>query len=124
MHVIIFIACRHPCLPAYILPSSPVLLHIIYCTCFSTIWHCHPYILQHLMEMFLLPCFTGFCFVISLANIQCSLHLCEPHPFCCLWSCEMHMGNYEEMTFNYMEVLVYRSFTCLRWALQRFPLVF
>ena len=64
-----------------------------------------------------------------LCNLACkytngSLHLCEPHPFCCLWSCEMHMGNYEEMTFNYMEVLVYRSFTCLRWALQRFPLVF
>ena len=48
-----------PCLAAYILPSSPVLLHnillsspvllhiAIYCTCFSTFWHCHPYILQH-----------------------------------------------------------------------------
>ena len=35
-----------PCLAAYILPSSSVLLHI-YCTCFSTFWHCHPYILQH-----------------------------------------------------------------------------
>ena len=35
-----------PCLAAYILSSSPVLLHI-YCTCFSTFWHCHPYILQH-----------------------------------------------------------------------------
>ena len=35
-----------PYLAAYILPSSPVLLHI-YCTCFSTFWHCHPYILQH-----------------------------------------------------------------------------
>ena len=23
-----------------------VLLHI-YCTCFSTFWHCHPYILQY-----------------------------------------------------------------------------
>ena len=28
------------------MPSSPVLLHI-YCPCFSTFWHCHPYILQH-----------------------------------------------------------------------------
>ena len=36
-----------PCLAAYILPSSPALLHILYCTCFSTFWHCHPYILQH-----------------------------------------------------------------------------
>ena len=35
-----------PCLAAYILPSSPVLLHIN-CTCFSTFWHYHPYILQH-----------------------------------------------------------------------------
>ena len=37
----------HACLAAYILPSSPVLLHILYCTCFSTFWHCHPHILQH-----------------------------------------------------------------------------
>ena len=55
-HVII-VACPHslscciyialiPCLAAYILPSSPILPHI-YCTCFSTFWHCHPYILQH-----------------------------------------------------------------------------
>ena len=45
-HVII-VACPHLlscCI--YILPSSPVLLHI-YCTCFSTFWHCYPYILQH-----------------------------------------------------------------------------
>ena len=28
------------------MPSSPVLLHI-YCPCFSTFWHCNPYILQH-----------------------------------------------------------------------------
>ena len=32
-----------PCLTAYILPTSPVLLHVY----FSTSWHCHPYILQH-----------------------------------------------------------------------------
>ena len=32
-----------PCLAAYILPSSLVLLHL-YCTCFSTFWNCHPYI--------------------------------------------------------------------------------
>ena len=47
-----------PCLAAYILPPSPVLLHI-YCTCFSyTFWYWHPYILQHLMEMFLLPLYN------------------------------------------------------------------
>ena len=56
MHVSI-VACPHPlscciytalisCLAAYILPSSPVLLHI-YCTCFSTFLHYHPYIFQH-----------------------------------------------------------------------------
>ena len=61
--VLLHIYCPHPlscciytalipCLAAYILPSSPVLLYI-YCPCFSTFWHCHPYILQHLMEMFL-----------------------------------------------------------------------
>ena len=32
-------ACYYCCMP-----SIPVLLHI-YCTCFSTFWHCHPYIL-------------------------------------------------------------------------------
>ena len=64
MHTCTCIYCPHPlsccaytalipCLAAYtcILPSSSVLLHI-YCTCFSTFWHCHPYILQHFMEMF------------------------------------------------------------------------
>ena len=33
-------ACYYCCIP-----SSPVLLHI-YCTCFSTFWHCYPYILH------------------------------------------------------------------------------
>ena len=46
-------ACYYCCMP-----SSPVLLHI-YCTCFPTFWYCHPYILQHLMEMFLLPLDIG-----------------------------------------------------------------
>ena len=45
-------------------------------------------------------------------QIQCSLHVCEPHPFCC--SCETHVGNNEEMAFNYTEMLVYRTFTCPR----------
>ena len=45
-------------LAVYILPSSLVLLHI-YCTCFSTFWHCHPYILQHFNEnVFTLCWFT------------------------------------------------------------------
>ena len=35
------------------MPSSPVLLHI-YCTCFSTFWCCHPYILMVLYTFFLL----------------------------------------------------------------------
>ena len=43
-----------PCLAAYI-------LHLFS----QTFWYCHPYILQHLMEMFLSHCF----FVVdSLAN--------------------------------------------------------
>ena len=46
----------------YILPSSPVLLHIaIYCTCFSTFWHCYPYILQHFNGNVFIPlyiCYT------------------------------------------------------------------
>ena len=43
-------------LSSYIMPSSPVLLYIYY-TCFSTFWHCHPYILQHFNEN---ACFTVF----------------------------------------------------------------
>ena len=85
---------------------SPVLLHI-YCTCFSTFRHCHPYIL---METFSLPCFTGF-------SLYTHLQICicvSPTPLCCSWSCEMHVGNNKEMAFNYMKVLVYRSFTCPR----------
>ena len=36
--------------------------------------------------------------------------LCEPHPFCCSWSCEMHVSNNEEMAFNYTEVLVMTAY--------------
>ena len=73
-HVII-VACPHP-LSCCIYVA--LMLHI-YCTCFFTFWYCHPYIL---MEMFLLPCFTGFSLHTRL-QIQCSLRLCEPHPLCC-----------------------------------------
>ena len=45
-------------------------------------------------------------------QIQCSLRVCEPHPFCGLWSCKAHVSNNKERAFNYTEVLVYRSFTC------------
>ena len=54
LRMLVLLHALIPCLAAYILPSSPVLLYI-YCTCFPTFWYCHPYILQHLMEMFLLP---------------------------------------------------------------------
>ena len=52
-------ACYYCCMP-----SPPVLVHIIYsalipylyCTCFSTFWHCHPYILQNFNGDILLSC--------------------------------------------------------------------
>ena len=50
MHVVKYALIS--CLAAYILSSSPVLLHI----CFSTFCHCHPYILQYFNV--LLPLFT------------------------------------------------------------------
>ena len=53
-----------PCLAAYILPSSPVL----YCTCFSTFWHCHPYILQHFNGNVFLP------FIILLEEVKLNNH--------------------------------------------------
>ena len=83
--VLLHIYCPHPlscciytalilCLAAYILPSSstsvllhtnilpsfPVLLHsYIHCTCFSTFWHCHPYILQQFNgNVFTTPLFS------------------------------------------------------------------
>ena len=46
-------ACYYCCMP-----SSPV-LHI-YCTCFSTFWHCHPYILQHFSGNVFTPLFHWF----------------------------------------------------------------
>ena len=72
LRMLVLLHAPIPCLAAYILPPSPVLLHI-YCphplSCciytalipclaayilhlFPTFWYCHPYILQHLMEMF------------------------------------------------------------------------
>ena len=86
---------------------------------FSNFLALYPYILQHLMEMFLLPCFTAFLLHTRLP-IQCSLRVCEPHPICCLWSCEMYVSNNEEMAFTYTEVLVYRSFIRRRRVLQKF----
>ena len=40
--------------------------------------------------------------------------MCEPQPLL------LHVSNNEEMAFNYTEVIVYRSFTHPRGALQRF----
>ena len=79
------------------MPSIPVLLHI-YCSCFSTFWHCHPYIPQHFYTSFtdfsLYTCLNAILF----ARVQA-------HPFCCSWSYETHVSSNEEMTFNYIEVL-------------------
>ena len=47
---VIIVACPH-------LLSSCIYM---YTALVSLLWHCHPHILQYLMEMFLLPCFTGF----------------------------------------------------------------
>ena len=104
----------------YILPSSPVLLHIhVYCTCVSTFWHCHPYILQHFNGNIFTPLFHWFrCILTCKYNALC---VCaSPTPFCCSWSCEIHVSNNKEMVFNYTEVIVYRSFTHQRRVLQRF----
>ena len=88
----------------YCMPSSLVLLHI-YCPCFPTFWHCHPYILQHFNGNVFTPLFHWFFVVYSLATtiLFC---VCKPHPFRCSWSCETHVGNNVEMVFNYTEVLV------------------
>ena len=48
-------ACYYCCMPSF-----PVLLHI-YCTCFSTFWHCRPYIFQH---------FSGNVFILLLLIID------------------------------------------------------
>ena len=37
-----------------------ILLHI-YCTCFSTFWHCHPYIPQHFNENVCFTLYTRLC---------------------------------------------------------------
>ena len=76
------------CLAAYILHSSPVSLHI-YCTCFSTFWHCHPYILQHLMEMLLLPLYlvSGYaCYYCCMPSSSVLLHIYCPC-FSNFWHC-------------------------------------
>ena len=68
LHVLLLLHALISCLAAYMLPSSPVLLHI-YCTCFSTFWHCHPYILQHFNGNVFTPLFHWFFVAYSLANI-------------------------------------------------------
>ena len=94
-----------PCLAAYILPSSPVLLHI-YCTCFSTFWHCHPYIL---MEMFLLSCITGFLY----RNSRMTYLLCvykaynsRSSALLALWACRrnpyIYSGYIRELSTGYI----------------------
>ena len=81
-----------PCLAAYILPSSPVLLHI-YCTCFSTFWHCHPYILQHFNGNAFTPLFHWFFVAYSLANtILFAFVRAPPH-----FAARGHVCNNEEM---------------------------
>ena len=74
---VIIVACPHPlscCIHTTLIPSccihmpsSPVLLHV-YCTCFSSLWHCHPYILQHFNGNVFTPLFHWFFVVYSLAN--------------------------------------------------------
>ena len=40
--------------------------------------------------------------VVSDSSKVMNTMLCEPHPFCCSWSCEMHVSNNKEMAFNYI----------------------
>ena len=95
------------CFVAYILPY---ILHLDSLP-FGTVI---PTPLNILMEMLLLPCFTFFFVVYSLANTMLiALVRAPPRPFCCSWSCETQVGNNEEM-------LVYRSFTCPGMVLQGF----
>ena len=57
------------------MPSSPVLLHI-YCTCFSTLWHYHPYILQHFNGNFLLPISDIYSYRDGVIDYQLRILLC------------------------------------------------
>ena len=50
--------------------------------CFYSFWHCHPYILQHLIKMFLLLFHYFHCILLASAGLR------EPHPLCCSWSHE------------------------------------
>ena len=75
-----------PCLAAYTY-TALVSLH------FGTVI---PTSFNILMEMLSYTCFTDISLYTCL-QIQCSLHVCEPHPFFCSWSYEMHMSNNEEM---------------------------
>ena len=83
-HVIIVACsqCPHPlscCIhTAYVLPSSPVLLHI-YCTCFSTFWHCHSYIIQHFNGNSLVS--LGLCCILTCKHN--ALCICVSHFAAC-----------------------------------------
>ena len=85
-----------PCVAAYILHSSPVLLHIYCphplscCTCFSTF----------LMEMFLLSCFTGFSlyrnsrmpYYVSIKAYNSTIQeFCAVQYVKALWACRRHL---------------------------------
>ena len=62
------------------------------------------------LAAYILPSSTPYIldlFLYSLALSSIPLCVCaSPTPFCCSWSCEMHVGNNEEMAFNYTEMMV------------------
>ena len=106
------------------MPSSPVLLYIyiylvsgvhvllhIYCSCLSTFWHCHPYILQHFNGNVFIHLFHRFFVMYLLANATRFTCVQAP-PLLLLVVIETHVSNNEEMAFNYTEVLV--DYCCSR----------
>ena len=82
---------------------------------FLYFWRCHPYI--RTIYAFTLVSLTFFVYL--LANTMLCMRASTTLLYC-LWSFEMHMGNNEEMAFNYTEQILYCSFTQPRGALQRF----
>ena len=52
----------HAIIPCHCLHAAPcfnvLALQSIHCTCFSTFWHCHPYILQHFNGIVFTPLYT------------------------------------------------------------------
>ena len=105
-----------PCLAAYILPSSPVLYTALVSLLFGTVI---PTSFNILMEMFYsLLSLVFHCILACKYNALC---VCvNPTPFCCSWSCGMHVCNNEEMAFNYAEVLVDSCCSRSRRILGRF----